>query len=113
EFDHVRIFDLLTVNIGENWGALVQSAIKCGPKDRYRLMFQFAPIAFSADVNLDLLRAILSFAIIPALKTLAHPKYPSYLRFRADELPDAKILAGLMNDARKPARPDRPAPDRA
>jgi hypothetical protein len=104
-FDRVQIFDLISVHLGENWGSLVQSAIESGPQDRYRLMFLFAPMVLSADAPMELLQVLLSYAIIPSLKNFAHPKAPSYLRFRSNETPAAKDMAELMKDAHQPYEP--------
>ncbi|KAF2683160.1 hypothetical protein K458DRAFT_305959 [Lentithecium fluviatile CBS 122367] len=101
-FDRVQLFDLLTVNLGESWGALVESATKFGPGDRYRLMFLFASMAFSPSVNMELLRVVLSFAVIPDLGDIPYPKWPSYLHFQGSEAPSVKDLTDLMKEARKP-----------
>ncbi|KAF2802677.1 uncharacterized protein BDZ99DRAFT_454339 [Mytilinidion resinicola] len=101
-FDRIQIFDLISANLGENWGSLVQFTSQSKPEDKYRLMFQLAPMAFSVNAKMDLLRVILSFAQIHCLKDITPPIWPSYLRFQAEEVPAVKDLAELMNDAKKP-----------
>ncbi|KAF1962412.1 hypothetical protein CC80DRAFT_400484 [Byssothecium circinans] len=104
-FDRVQVFDKISVDLGENWGSLVQSAIESGPHDRYRLMFLLVPMVLSPKAPMELLLVLLSYAVLPDLKGFAYPKWPSYLQFQSDEIPAAKDLADMMNDAHQPYMP--------
>jgi hypothetical protein len=101
-FNPVQIFDLISVNIGENWGSLVQSAIEAGPQDKFRLSFLFAPMTLSSGFSMDLINILLAYTVLPSLKSINHPKWPSYPQFRLNEIPAAKDLAELMAIAHQP-----------
>ncbi|KAJ4298924.1 hypothetical protein N0V90_004167 [Kalmusia sp. IMI 367209] len=101
-FDRVQIFDLISTDLVENWGALAQTAVQSGPDDRYRLMFVFGPMALSSSTSMDLIQVLISYAILSDLKKIDRPSWPSYISFKINEIPAAKDLAELMAHAHQP-----------
>jgi hypothetical protein len=98
-FDRISLCDLISVDLVEFWGALVQVALQAGPNDRYRLMFLFAPMALSPHAPVELLHILVSYAVLPTLKDIEIPVWSSYIRFKPDEAPTAKDLAESMKEA--------------
>ncbi|KAH7383934.1 hypothetical protein BKA66DRAFT_417580 [Pyrenochaeta sp. MPI-SDFR-AT-0127] len=101
-FQKCLLTDLLTVDLRAEWGALVQKSLHSSIGDRYNLMFLFGPIAFSNDANINLMRVLISFVMIPELKRLDAPQYPAYFHFRADGVPPSSYLMSLIERAKMP-----------
>ncbi|EFQ90317.1 hypothetical protein PTT_13180 [Pyrenophora teres f. teres 0-1] len=94
--------DHLAVDVRAEWGALSQKSLQCDVNDRFTLMFLLGTIAFSPDVNLDLLRVVASFSMLPEIRAISPPKHPAYHHFRADGAPPPSYLISLMGKARVP-----------
>jgi hypothetical protein len=110
-FDKVQMTDILNADLGSDWGALVQTASSCSYHDRFRLIFLFSLLAFSPDVDMDLLRTIASFPLLPDLKQLSLPQTPAYSHFRVNETPEVEDLVTLMAAAKRPYSPDAKTPE--
>ena len=104
-FDKVQITDILNADLGVDWGALITSAVSSCYDDRFRLTFLYSLLAFSANVNMDLLRTIISFPLLVDLKRLALPNAPAYSDFRLYEVPKVENLVALMEPAKLPYIP--------
>ncbi|KAL5452013.1 hypothetical protein PMIN07_008458 [Paraphaeosphaeria minitans] len=104
-FDRISLCDLISVDVVENWCALLQTAMQAGPDDRYRLMFLLAPMVLSPHAPTQLLQVLVAYAVVPALKDIEIPIWPSYVRFKPDETPAVKDLAESMKGAHKPHDP--------
>jgi hypothetical protein len=102
DFNMIQFTDRLNIDYGAEWGALCQTAIASQHVDRFRLMFMLAPMAFSADADMELLQVVISFAIMKDLKGLVHPSVPSYSHFNPGEVPLADDLAEMMSGAAVP-----------
>lgn len=94
--------DHLAVDIKAEWGALAQKSLQCSVEDRFSLMFLLGNIAFSSDADLNLLRVLISFAMIPEIRAIKAPSHAAYFHFRADGAPPASYLISLMERARMP-----------
>ncbi|CAN9475149.1 unnamed protein product [Alternaria alternata] len=94
--------DHLAVDIKAEWGALAQKSLQCSVEDRFSLMFLLGTIAFSSDADLNLLRVLISFAMIPEIRAIKAPSHAAYFHFRADGAPPASYLISLMERARMP-----------
>ncbi|KAJ4350053.1 uncharacterized protein N0V89_008674 [Didymosphaeria variabile] len=101
-YDHSSLFDLISVNLVEHWGALAQTAMQASCDDRYRLMFLFVPMALSQHAPIELLQVLVTYAILPELRNIVIPGWPSYVRFKPDEAPAAEDLAESMKKAHQP-----------
>ncbi|KAL6161149.1 hypothetical protein ACJBU6_00280 [Exserohilum turcicum] len=94
--------DHLTVDVRAEWGGLVQKSLQCNSCDRFSLMFLFSAMAFSSDANLNLLRVLVSFAMLPEVRNIPAPKHSACFHFRADGAPPTSYLVSLMIKARIP-----------
>lgn len=99
DFDKIQLSDILHAEIGEDWGALVNTVSKLSYKDRFQLTFLFSVLAFSSSANMDLLRAIISFSILPDLRCMPRPNVPAYSRFQSNEAPELDSLVASMRGA--------------
>ena len=95
-FDKIQLTDRLSISWGSEWGSLVQLCKTCDKANIFRAQFLFAVMAFGADVDMDLLRVLVAFAVCENLKTLDPPTWPSYSQFRRDQIPHVKYLVQLM-----------------
>ncbi|KAH7115923.1 hypothetical protein B0J11DRAFT_571692 [Dendryphion nanum] len=106
EFDRFQLTELLTVDLGKEWGALGRKCMTSTIEMKFDLMFLLATIAFSESQNqpenMDLIRALVSYAIIPELKEIPPPSSPSFLNFSVAMVPEIIDFAAMMNDARIP-----------
>jgi hypothetical protein len=94
--------DHLATDVRAEWGALSQKALRCSVDERFSLMFLLATIAFSTDANLQLLRVLISFAMIPEIREIATPEHAAYFHFRADGAPPPSYIMSLIESARTP-----------
>ena len=104
-FDKIQFTDILDVDLGFDWGALVETALGHTRQQSFQFTFRYSLLAFSSEANMDLLRAILSFALLPDLKTISLPEAASYSHFRAHEIPDIETLTSCIAGAMRPYTP--------
>jgi hypothetical protein len=109
-FDKVQMTDILYTDIGLEWGALVQTALKFSHNERFQAMFLFSFLAFSSTADLDLLRAIVSFSLLPSLKEIALPDAAAYSHFKLHEVPGVDSLMSPMRVAMRPCVTDQNIP---
>ena len=95
-FDKILLSDRLAVQFAPEWGSLVNLCRTAQPEDKFRLMFLFAVMSFCIDVDMDVIRTLIAFAILEDLKALSPPKWPSYSQFRQNQIPHVDYLLQLM-----------------
>ncbi|KAL9633457.1 MAG: hypothetical protein Q9164_004691 [Protoblastenia rupestris] len=98
QFNQFLLSDLLELDIGLEWGSLINVCRSSGPMNMDRLMFLFALISFRAEINMEIVRALIAFATLDSLKSLEPPKWPYYVDFVRDHIPSADELMQLMKD---------------
>ncbi|KAH7082745.1 hypothetical protein BKA63DRAFT_433265 [Paraphoma chrysanthemicola] len=113
-FDKVQITDMLTVDLGIDWGALVKTALDHTRKDSFSLTFLFSLLAFNAEVNMDVLCAIVSFAFFQDLRAISFPRGTAYSHFVSYETPTVDQIMTAVGGAKLPyvAHDDTPAHQR-
>ncbi|KAF2871478.1 hypothetical protein BDV95DRAFT_493867 [Massariosphaeria phaeospora] len=102
EFDKIQLTDLLNVELGMEWGALAYTAKNASKADKFQLMFLFSTMTYLPNARIDLIRVLVSYAVLDDLKSLLPPATPSFARFQLNEVPNAGLLAELMKKAEKP-----------
>jgi hypothetical protein len=88
----------------------VKTALSWSKDVMFHAMFLMSILAFSPDASMDLLRTIVSFALIPDLKLLLLPPTTAYAHFRAGEIFGIDSITQLMAEAKQPYVPDPNAP---
>lgn len=106
-FDKIRLSDILHADLRYEWGALVKSALGLTQQKRFELTFLCSILAFSSEVDMDILRAIVSFSMLSDLKTLNFPAASSYSRYQSGEVPDVNKLTHTLMGAKKPCAIER------
>jgi hypothetical protein len=109
-FDKIQMTDILYTDIGLEWGPLVQTALKFSHNEKFQAMFLFSLLAFSSTADLDLLRAIVSFLLLPGLKEIALPEVAAYSHFKVLEVPGVDSLMTPMRVAMRPCVTDQNIP---
>ncbi|KAK1833011.1 hypothetical protein QBC39DRAFT_381058 [Podospora conica] len=93
-YDAVAISERMKTDILESWGSLVEYCR--GATSSYSLMFLISALAFRDTVDESLLRVLVAFSAIPALKTLPLPTpWVAYVNFRPNTTPHLDDLVRL------------------
>ena len=97
-FDKVLLSDLLDVDLISHWGSLVNLCRSFDFENRYRLMFVIGVISFGhgSKDEAEIVKVLIAVSIIDNLKALDLPKWPSYSKFRQDEVPSIASLVELI-----------------
>jgi hypothetical protein len=92
------------MDVVTEWGALSQTCLDSGPRDKYRLMFLLSSISFAPDAAMELIRTLIAFAVLSDFKVqeLQPPPYPSYTQFKYNEVPDVNRFVAIMKDTKAP-----------
>lgn len=73
------VSELLELSFASSWGPLQALCRSSSRNDKYRLMFLFSTIAYSEKVSdLEGLRTLLAFALIPELREVRLPTHSSF-----------------------------------
>ena len=95
-FDKVLLSDRLHVDFAAEWGPLAVSCQKFQPEQKYRAMFLLAPMAFSSEANMDVIRTLLGFSVLAELKQVKLPQCPIYSHFRQNQVPTVSYVLQLI-----------------
>lgn len=87
EAEKILLSNLLGLDFAPEWGSFVNLCRNSSSGDAYRLMFLFSIISFRQDADMNAIRTLLAFAIIEDLKGLTPPTWPSYEKFRNNQVP--------------------------
>ncbi|KAK4183027.1 hypothetical protein QBC35DRAFT_545071 [Podospora australis] len=104
-YEKISLNERLTVDIRQNWGALVQYCRK-NQQSQHSLVFLFAPFAFRETVDDGLLKALAAFAVFTELQTIELPPGSSYFDFRPNSMPQLDGVTNLLLPFRKPMPED-------
>jgi len=104
-FSKTLLSDRLNIDVRKEWGSLVKFSRERA-HDRIAFAFLLAPVVFRYDVEMDLVRTLIAFAIFDELRSLGLPPWPQYLHFQPDQVPTVDYLAQLMKPFRAPAPED-------
>jgi hypothetical protein len=101
-FNEILLSNRLAIEFAPEWGSLVNLCRNAKPEDKFQLIFLFAVMSFRIDVDMDILRTLIAFAVLEDLKELCPPKWPSYIQFRQNQNPRVEYLVQLMKNCRLP-----------
>jgi hypothetical protein len=101
-FDKIQMTDILYTDIGLEWGPLVKTAQNFSHNEKFQAMFLFSLLAFSPNADLELLRAVVSFSLLPNMKKIALPEAATYSHLRLHERPGLDVLMTPMRVAMQP-----------
>ncbi len=103
-FDKVLLSDRLAVDFAIEWGSLVRLCKDAGADDTHRLMFVLGAIAYGKYHDMDIVRVLIAFAVLPDLKSLVLPSPPCFSNFQFNQAPKVEHLALLIKNFYQPPR---------
>lgn len=103
-FNKTLLSDLMNIDFPLEWGSLVDFCRRSRKEERHALGFLFAVISFRPDLDADVIRVLVAYAVSDSLKGLEPPEWPSYSHFRHMQAPSVEYLLQLMNPLRIPCR---------
>lgn len=77
-FKPTSLTQLLTIDVNKSWADLFQYCLKVKKDDKAELLFAMSMIVFGNAALLNDIKALLSFAILPELKTIGLPDEETY-----------------------------------
>ncbi|KAH8689142.1 hypothetical protein BGW36DRAFT_442375 [Talaromyces proteolyticus] len=102
QFSDILLSDQLNVDLAKEFGALVKLGRNSKRNNTYKLMFLFGSISFKDNVDMSLVRTLISFVTIDDLKVLEPPSWPLYSYFRPGDFPTIYYLKRLIEPCRVP-----------
>ncbi|KAL1614319.1 hypothetical protein SLS56_012136 [Neofusicoccum ribis] len=88
---------LLGAEAATEWGSWLSFCRKASVADKYVLCFGLGALAFQQAGNMDVVRVLISFAILDDLKKQKLPPWSSYIGFIPHEAPSAARLLQLIS----------------
>ena len=89
--------DVLNASLDREWGSFVRLCHRSdADQDTFELVFVLALLAFRDDISMDLVRALVAFAIYPEFKELDLPQAPSFVQFRYRLGPSVDVLLPFL-----------------
>lgn len=104
KFDSMTVQDHFVMDIKKSWGPLVQWA-RTVP-NLYGFMLQLSVISFRTDVDLALVRTIVSFYLYKDLRELQPPTAEQFENFQPHRKPEAEHLSTLLKPFEEPPPAD-------
>ncbi|KAF2420579.1 hypothetical protein EJ08DRAFT_25307 [Tothia fuscella] len=101
-FENPLLSNGLNVNIGSEWGALVRLCQNYNSRDKFAAMFMLGLISFRIDVDMDLVRTLVAFAIFHDLKSVALPEGEAFDIFSQNTLLKLDDVESLLRPCRVP-----------
>ncbi|KAH9903539.1 hypothetical protein F4778DRAFT_790586 [Xylariomycetidae sp. FL2044] len=91
--------DLMSDDVGDEWGSIVNFCRATRPHEKYRLIFRLCLLAFSDKVNMDIVHALSAFGCLEGLQSLAPPAGPVFTDVKLRNVPSAHVLSKLAEKA--------------
>ncbi|PYI00078.1 hypothetical protein BO71DRAFT_454866 [Aspergillus ellipticus CBS 707.79] len=88
--------DTISADFADRWGGLVRLCQECKPEDAYYLMFHLGLMAYSSDVNMEVIRVLVAFFTLQDLRKLTLPLYTSFEGFSSRNEPDLDSMMALI-----------------
>jgi len=106
ELNCVLLGDFLELDLALSWGAMFSFCQRATAKDFYKIIFMFSAISFGRNVDMDVMKAFIAFAIFADFRALVPPKWPRYVKFRTGQEPARNSLLQLIAPSRFPYAED-------
>ncbi|KAF2229858.1 hypothetical protein EV356DRAFT_570800 [Viridothelium virens] len=95
-FNAVLLSDQLAADVALKWGGLVRRFRDSGIQDIHPLMFLTSTLAFCDDVNIDVLRTLVAFALLEDLKSIPLLPGDAFVEFRHNQIPRVNDIMQLI-----------------
>ncbi|QSZ28812.1 hypothetical protein DSL72_003317 [Monilinia vaccinii-corymbosi] len=96
KYEKVLLTDSLEVNFILDFGGLVRSLQAADQTDKFRLQFLFSLLSFRDNIDMNLIRVLIAYSVWNDLKILEPPKWPSYIKFRQNQIPHLASISQLL-----------------
>lgn len=91
----------------EEWGGLVNLCRNSKKETFYDIMFRVGLMAFHEKAQMTPLRVMLAFYLIPELRNLELPRYPSFIDFQTGEQPTIDVFLPIIRMSYHTPRPTK------
>ncbi|KAK8186362.1 hypothetical protein BC567DRAFT_189406 [Phyllosticta citribraziliensis] len=102
QFNDTLLSDLLDVNFGLEWGSLVDLCRRSSEREKHSLSFLFGIMSFHQDVDIEIIRVLIAFAVSKDLKAIKPPMWQSYSHFRHGQVPSVNYISQIIGSFRTP-----------
>lgn len=94
-FNKRSLNDLLKVDVVQEWGPLTELCRQFSDKP-HSVMFDLATIAFTDDVNMELVRTLAAICINDDLRSVCVPPHSEFIEFKLNERPSIELIMRLI-----------------
>ncbi|KAL8968636.1 MAG: hypothetical protein Q9183_002371, partial [Haloplaca sp. 2 TL-2023] len=109
-FEGHLLSDLIEIDPASNWGSLFRTCAEArNDRDKMKMMFDFATIAFGGQMELTLLRTLTAIAIMEQSRTLELPDCTEFIGYKQNQIPTAEHLAQYIRPHQVPYPDDERA----
>ncbi|KAH6856123.1 hypothetical protein B0I37DRAFT_317555 [Chaetomium sp. MPI-CAGE-AT-0009] len=91
--------DLVSGNIAEKWGSLVDAFRGADRNNPYGALFKLALLSFAPNTSRDVLRFLAACYGLGELAAVEPPRYPSFTGFKVGEVPTLGSLEVMISNA--------------
>lgn len=110
DFEVHLLSSLINFEPAASWGSLFRVCQQAqGERDKSKLMFLFATMAFGGQIDMALLRSLIAIAVMDEALDLQVPQGPEFIRFRRHQVPNVEMLSQYI----RPHRLSYPEDERA
>jgi hypothetical protein len=95
--DITSLSDLVEKNIDEQWGSLVNICRNCDVEEPYGLMFRLSIMTLHPKTDLDVIKILVAFAFLPALRNTTPPSPLSFNQFKLNETPSIQSIFRVIS----------------
>lgn len=96
--DNHNLSELIELDLVAEWGALVGRCIQNSSNSLYEHSFLMGVIAFRDSINMELIRVLIAFSILPELKKLDTPPWDFYSEFKNNQNPTAQSIEKVLSE---------------
>ena len=101
-FEKVLLSDHLDVDFAAQWGALVRTCRSFKQEDQFKMIFLLGTMAFSPQVNMDIISTLIAHSTLAELKAITLPSWPVYIQYRHNQVPHSGYLVQLLRPFQTP-----------
>ncbi|KAK7613359.1 hypothetical protein JOL62DRAFT_596589 [Phyllosticta paracitricarpa] len=102
QFNRALLSNLLNVDLGLEWGSVVDFFRQSSEREKHALSFLFGTMSFGQEVDMDFIRLLVTCAVSNDLKAVEPPKWQSYSHFRDRQTPSVDYISQLIDRFRTP-----------
>ncbi|KAL9051900.1 MAG: hypothetical protein Q9162_005738 [Coniocarpon cinnabarinum] len=102
-YETPTLVDTIDINFAQEFGPIANLCRRASRAQRYDLMFMFALMAFGQYTDIDVVRALIAFVTLDAVRNLEPPGWSEYESFVTGEHPSMDWLEAELQPSRLPS----------